>query len=355
VPGTIPIRNLYYLFLYAWDRFPEGRAIEAGATGGPDVLDLFARVLANGVRRLLRRGVDRGYLEAVEETAAPRGRILLADTLKRAATARGSAVCSHDELAADVPHNQILKATLRTLAAAEGLDPGLAHDLVTLHRRLVGVSDMPLTPALFRRVQLSRNSRHYDLLLHVCRLALDRMLPGEGSRRARFADVLEDEARMSAVFEAFVRNFYKSEQDTFEVRAERIDWDAGFGEPSHARHLPSMRTDAVLRSADRTIVIDAKFYRQTLVRHMGGEEKVRSAHLYQLLTYLRHIRPAPQSYGRAEGVLLYPRIDGRDLRLEYALAGHRVRIRTLALDRDWREVHDELLELVASPISGRPV
>src|SRR3712207_4639993 len=109
-----------------------------------------------------------------------------------------------------------------------------------------------------------------------------------------------------------------------------------------------MRTDAALRTSDRTIVIDAKFYRQPLVRHMGGEEKVCSAHLYQLLTYLRHIRPPP---GTVEGVLLYPRIDGRDLRLEYALADHRVRVHTLALDRDWRDVHHEVLELVASPIS----
>src|SRR5829696_5338174 len=64
VPRPIPIRNVYYMFLYAWDRFREGQALEVAATEGPEVLDLFAEVLIKGVRRLLRRGLDRGYQEA---------------------------------------------------------------------------------------------------------------------------------------------------------------------------------------------------------------------------------------------------------------------------------------------------
>jgi 5-methylcytosine-specific restriction enzyme subunit McrC len=347
VPTHIPIRNLYYLFLYAWDLFPEGRAIETGATAGPNSLDLFSRILANGVRRLLRRGLDRIYLEAVEETASPRGRFLMTETLTRGATVRGQAVCSYDELAPDAPHNQVLKATLRALATAEDLDRGLARELGALHRALAGVSDVSLSSTLFRRVQLSRNSRHYNLLMHVCRLVLDLMLPGESGQRTRFADVLEDEARMSAVFEAFVRNFYRSEQSVFAVGAEHVDWDAAYGVAWHARHLPSMRTDATLRSPGRTIVVDAKYYRRTLVRHMGGEEKVRSAHLYQLLAYLRHVRPMPPSSHAAEGMLLYPRTDGRDLRLEYVLAGHRVRVCTVDLDRPWPEIHGDLIGLLA--------
>nr|WP_281262126.1 hypothetical protein [Pseudoroseomonas aestuarii] len=115
---------------------------------------MFARVLRNGMRRLLRQGIDRGYRELVEETAAPRGRFLLADTIKRASLVRGRAVCSTDELSVDLPHNQILKATLRSLAAAEGLNRELAQELRRLHLQLAGVSDRPLSRALFRQVQL---------------------------------------------------------------------------------------------------------------------------------------------------------------------------------------------------------
>ncbi|MBO1081723.1 5-methylcytosine-specific restriction endonuclease system specificity protein McrC [Roseomonas haemaphysalidis] len=345
--SPIPIQNLYYLFLYAWDRFPEGQAIEVAATDSPDLVDLFAKVLSNGVRRLLRRGLDRHYLELEEETASPRGRFLLSETFKRSTLIRGRAVCAFDELSADIPHNQVLKATLRTLAAREGLDPKQAQALRTLHRQMAGVSDRPLTRALFQRVQLGRNNRHYDLLLRICSLILDSLLPGEGAGRTRFADILEDEAKMSTVFEAFVRNFYRSEQTAFQVGADHLTWDANSEDPNHARFLPAMRTDVTLRSPERTIVLDAKFYKTTLAQYRGGTDKVRSGHLYQLLTYLRHIHPRGQPAEQVEGILLYPRTSTQDLRLDYRIAGHRVRIHTLALDRPWQEIEQCLLNMVS--------
>src|SRR5690242_16948293 len=111
---AIPIRNLYYLLLYAWDKFPEGEQVEVGAEASPDLPDLLARVLLSGSRRLLRRGLDRGYLGAVEELAAPRGRFLLGDTTKRNSLLNGRVVCAYDELSVDVPHNRILKAAAWT-------------------------------------------------------------------------------------------------------------------------------------------------------------------------------------------------------------------------------------------------
>ena len=59
----IPVRNLYYLFLYAWDRFSEGRQIDVGSDTSPDLPNLLARVLVSGVRRQFRRGLDKGYVE----------------------------------------------------------------------------------------------------------------------------------------------------------------------------------------------------------------------------------------------------------------------------------------------------
>jgi 5-methylcytosine-specific restriction enzyme subunit McrC len=347
--SSIPIQNLYYLFLYARDRFPEGQAIEVAATHSPDLVDLFAKVLLSGTRRLLRRGLDRHYLEVEEETASPRGRFLLSETFKRSTLIRGRAVCAYDELSVDIPHNQVLKATVRTLAAREGIDRSLAQELRTVHRQMAGVSDRPLTRSLFQRVQLGRNNRHYDLLLRICGLILDSLLPGEGAGRTRFADILADEARMSTVFEAFVRNFYRSEQRAFRVGADHLAWDASCADPQHARFLPVMRTDVTLRAPGRTIVLDAKFYQTTLVRHWQGAEKVRSGHFYQLLTYLRHIAPQGSSPAPAEGIPLYPRTGPQDLRLDYTIAGHRVRIHTLALDRPWSEIHGDLLGLLAVP------
>ena len=54
----IPIKNLYYLFCYAWARFPQGGSVEVGVEESPDLPNLFGRLLVRGVNQLLRRGMD---------------------------------------------------------------------------------------------------------------------------------------------------------------------------------------------------------------------------------------------------------------------------------------------------------
>ncbi len=43
-PQLIPIENIYYLFCYAWNRFEEAQTIPLGASPGPDLPNLLARV-----------------------------------------------------------------------------------------------------------------------------------------------------------------------------------------------------------------------------------------------------------------------------------------------------------------------
>jgi 5-methylcytosine-specific restriction enzyme subunit McrC len=312
---TIPIQNLYYLFCYAWDRFPEGKALTVGTEESPEPLDLFAKVLINGIERLLRRGLDQGYCEHEEETSSIRGRIVLNETLRRNLLQHARAFCRFDELQRDVPHNQIIKATARRLSLSGHVHADHAHRLRVLCRQLDGISDVKLSRELFRRVQLSRNTAHYDLLLKICRLLKEDLLPRTSGEGARFADILKDEERMSAVYEAFVRNFYRREQSEFSAGSELISWDATAPEQEHAAYLPMMRTDVTLRSAAETIVIDTKYYRKTLSSHMGSE-KIWSSHLYQIFSYLKNLERAGGNDAKARGILLYPTV-GKALDARY--------------------------------------
>ena len=73
----IPIANIYYLLCYAWEALEEKDTLaDVGALDSTDLLGLFARVLTNGTRRLLRRGLDRGYLPREGEIAGVRGKLL---------------------------------------------------------------------------------------------------------------------------------------------------------------------------------------------------------------------------------------------------------------------------------------
>jgi len=339
----IPIKNLYYLFLYAWNCFPEGEIIETEAADSPDLHDLFAFVLIGNMRRLLRRGIDRDYLEHTEVDHYPRGKLLLSTSVKTGSLSRRKVTYTHDSLNEDISVNRILKAALRLLGTSDNVCIENAQHCRLLMAQMPKVKSVNLALDLFRSVRLTRNNKHYELPLKIALLLYQTLLPGEGSSRTKFADVLEDEARMSVVFETFLKNFYRCEQSDFAVGSELLRWNATSTNPEHLLHLPSMRTDITLRSAKRTIVTDAKFYRRPLVSHMQGREKIISSHLYQLLSYMRHTQS--DGHRKPEGILLYPKNDDH-LRLRFELEGLKVTIATVDLSQPWQFVHHELIQLL---------
>ncbi|MDP2225930.1 MAG: hypothetical protein Q8J78_00425 [Moraxellaceae bacterium] len=339
---TIPIRNLYYLFCYAWRKFPEGGSVDVGVDDSPDLPNLLARLLISGANRLMRRGLDRGYQSFSEEARSPRGRLLLDDIVKGQTLRRGAVVCAFDELTPDVLHNQIIKATARAMPRLGEIEPAQKHELGLLVQRMGGIADIRLGAELFRRVQLSRNTGQYRPLMQLCELAFHAHMPDEGGAGSRFADILKNEVVMSAIFEDFLRNFYAHEQSVFKVAREQMAWDALPLEPDSHGFLPIMETDITLRSKARTVVIDAKFYKEVLASRVGSE-KVRSGHLYQLFAYLEHAAlRAPHL--PCDGALIYPAVGGT-VALRYNIRGHEVVVRALDFTQPWQAIHDELLAL----------
>jgi 5-methylcytosine-specific restriction enzyme subunit McrC len=183
--------------------------------------------------------------------------------------------------------------------------------------------------------------------MKVAELVHEALLPEEGTGRFRFADLLRDERKMALVFEEFVRNFYRLEQRLYpHVRRERIRWDLST-EPLPAAAtslLPTMETDVSLRSSTRTVVIEAKYYRDALTSRYGGQT-LHSGNLYQLFAYLKNLEAHGGADARAEGVLLYPCVD-RPLDLRYRIQGHDLRICTLDLSVPWPEIHRGLISLL---------
>jgi 5-methylcytosine-specific restriction enzyme subunit McrC len=150
---------------------------------------------------------------------------------------------------------------------------------------------------------------------------------------------------MPALFEDFLRNFYRSELSGYSAKSEIMPWLAEAENEADIALLPVMKTDITLRSPTRTIVADAKYYREML---SGGryDPKVNPGHLYQLVTYLRHVH-AREPDRKISGLLLYPS-SGQALRLTYTLLGTPVIVTNINLSAEWRDIHNELLGLIAA-------
>jgi 5-methylcytosine-specific restriction enzyme subunit McrC len=273
-----------------------------------------------------------------------RGRIMMGETIGRALLPQARAGCQFDDLSHDILHNQILRSTISLLADADEVDRALQHELRNLDRALDGISTIRLSNEAFRRVQLYSNNAFYAFLMKVCALVREALIPEERSGRFRFRDVLRDEARMAAIFQDFVLNFFRLEQSTYQARSETILWDAdpAFGDAGEL--LPSMMTDISLRSANRTIIVDAKFYKDALQTYFD-RRSIRSTHLYQLFAYLKSLEPQGGPDAHSEGILLYPAVN-QMLDLRYRIQGHVIALRTLDLSQDWRKIHAQLLAMV---------
>lgn len=342
--SKIPIRNVYWLLCYAWDQLQEGELVDISNIDISELADLFALVLLSGSHHLLRRGLEQDYQLREESLAAIRGRINVTVTARKMLAHQGRAHCEFDELTVNTLANQIIKSTVRHLYRNPTLSDTIRQQMAGLYRKLGGIDDIPLTRFAFRKVQLHSNNRVYRFLLNVCEFVQASWMADEATGEYRFRDFLRDEAKMARLFERFVFNFYKNHRPDLAISREHISWDAKAVQEDALIHLPRMETDISVRSEHTTLIIDTKYYREAM-QQRGETEKIKSANLYQIFAYLKNMEAREGSDSRSEGMLLYPQVN-ESLRLEYQIAGHRVRICTLDLAQEWPEIRAELLDLL---------
>lgn len=341
----IPLATLYYLLCYAWRRLPEPavlRATEAAPFHRP--LDLLAQMLLHATRQLLRAGLPVGFVPQQAEGNELRGRVELAASIGRALLPQGRAVCSFDELSADLPLLRVVAGTLAALATHPDLLPALRHEVSRLRRRVPTTVQAQVPAAeVFAQLRRQRWAAGEAFLLHLCELVYQTALPAPAEEgRGRFTDFRRDEALMARLFEQAVRNFYRREQRQYRVFAETIAWQAEAAQPENLELLPTMLTDTTLESPARKIILDTKYYAAAL-RPRYDRQRLISPHLYQLYAYLQNLRPAS---GQAlEGILLYPAATAA-VDVRYTLGGHPVRIVTLDLHQPWSGIAADLLALV---------
>jgi 5-methylcytosine-specific restriction enzyme subunit McrC len=345
MPSTIPIENIYYLLAYAWDLFQEAEECPVDVSKCPDVHNLLAAVLVNGIHSLMRRGIDKGYCATVEVTPRIRGRIDVISSYRRLTQLSGAMQCEFDELSTDTLPNKIIKSTCRLLSIPSS--PLTKQNRVQVRLvldQLHGISEIRLSSRSFARVQLHRNNRHYQLLLSVCRLIVECFLPSENESGRRFRSLLDDDRLMNRIFEKFVRNFARRHCKDASVGVSHIKWFGKWDEELDSL-LPLMKTDVTLERTCRTTILDCKYYKETLVNSFD-KARIRSDHLYQLNAYLQN-SSCHEPNKSFDGILLYPSVGASSLHATFELLGKQVRIETISLDQPWKSIESDLLTILS--------
>jgi 5-methylcytosine-specific restriction enzyme subunit McrC len=346
----IPIQNIYFLLCYAWNHLQETKYAEVRSEGCDKIWDLLAKILIRGAQQLVKRGLHRNYVLERERRVRPKGKLLLAQDIRRPSFATPTKTCEFDELSPDVLPNQIIGAAFKILSRHPELSADNRRELRNAWAPFGGLTPLALRAQHFRRVHLNGNMRHYRFVLNVCELIYGQSVPTQEYGVARFRDFERDEAKMEDLFEQFVHNFYTKEQSAYRVSARHVKWDVTPAESTTRglNLLPTMKTDICMESASDKLIIDCKYYRDAF-QHYRDTEKFISGHLYQLFSYLRNQSATP-GWGSVRGMLLYPTV-GEAIDETVFIQGHQIRIASIDLGQKWHNIGRDLMTLLSRPIA----
>ncbi|RSK53268.1 5-methylcytosine restriction system specificity protein McrC [Bacillus canaveralius] len=337
--SKIPIKNLYYMLCYAWGHLSETDNKDVLNNDDKDLSNLLTRILVGKLGSLIKRGFYREYKNFKEESSTLRGKIQFKESISSFSFKRGKIHFECEEMNHNILHNQLIKSTLEQLARNESLDAELRKQVLKLLPYFIEVNCIKLTSELFNGIKLHRSNQHYRFVLDVCRFLVESTLLHEEGNSGNFTDFYRDPRAMAMLFESFVRSFYKYETPSYRVYRENIYWNA---EGDNLNYLPLMQTDISLENSEKKIIMDTKYYQQSLSFNHDSQKLI-SGNLYQLFAYLNNHQKA---VGKpTTGILLYPEVN-HILDLSYMIQGHPVKICTVDLGTDWRSIHERLIAVV---------
>lgn len=357
---TIPIQNIYYILCYAWGIGDLRGRVSVGVETCSSLADLLVHVLLNATENLLKRGMSQDYIIYADEVEGIRGKIDIAETIRRGLFRQAKTFCHYDELSSDVLVNQIISTTLMNAMRIEGLSKQNENRIARILRRLPRTRRIRITAQMFRNVRLHRNNRYYKLALDVCYLLHQSLLPAKGvAGNVIFRDIMNDERQMNRIFEKFLMNFYKQECSQFfpevsrsHIRFQLTPFGMTFAKSTDDAYamLPVMETDVTLYNPQtkRKIILDAKFYKDTLVSRYGEKGKIRRDHLSQILTYVMNQENKGLAHTKETmGILVYPTVNTElDVSYVYKNTRHVIRVCTINLNQDWVLIERRLKEII---------
>ena len=333
---SILIKNIYYMLTYAFQILRHDNYEEIATEHFENVYDMFAAILGKGVSKQLKQGLYKEYVLYEDNLSTLRGHLDFQSTIKNKIAKKQKLYCHFDDLSVDNLYNRILKTTMWFLIRNAEVKP---ERKALLKKNLLyfdEVSSIEKSEIKWSTIRFQKNNQNYRMLLNVCNLVLEGLLISTEKGEIKWASFI-DEQRMSRLYEKFILEYYRYHHPQFHPNADQIPWNLDDG---IADFLPIMQTDITLKNADRTLIIDAKYYSHTM-QLQYDTYTVHSNNLYQIFTYVKNLDK--DNTGNVSGLLLYAKTtDKMQPDHTYQMGGNIIGVKTLDLNCDFSEIKKQL-------------
>jgi len=338
---NIYIQNIYYMLAYAFSVLNEESYRKIEFEDFENAENLLAAILAKGIANQTKRGLGREYLSRTDALSSPRGKINISSSLKEQTLLKRRLVCEFDEFLENAYVNQILKTTALLLIRSDKVAGEQKKALKKVLLYFHAVDTLNPFDIQWSEIRYHSNNSTYKMLMNICYLAIESLLPTTQEGAKRLSQFRED--RMNLLFERFVREYYRQHYPACKVSASHIDWNTDDG---MIDLLPAMKSDITLERDDKILIIDTKWYGQTMQAHsLYNSRTIHSGNLYQIFTYVKN-KDIHRS-GNVSGVLLYAKTD-EEITPDnsYLMDGNKISVKTLDLNKDFEGIRRQLDKIV---------
>ena len=297
--------------------------------------DLFSEILAIGVAKQIKQGLVKDYIDVKETTSSIRGKIEITESINSQSFLKKQLTCTYDEFSVNCSLNQILKSTMNLL-----LKSVISRkNKKKLKKLLMYFSEVDLIDlkSINWKIRFDRNNQNYRMLIGICYLTVKGLLQTTRKGDVKLMKFLDDQ-RMNRLYEKFILNYYKKEHPQISASASQIKWQLDDDEDWL---LPRMQSDIMLEYDNKVLIIDAKYYKNTLQSYYDVNT-LHSGNLYQVFTYVKN-KQVENLDKEVSGMLLYARTDEEVLpNNEYMMSGNRIAVMTLDLNQDFNQIKNQL-------------
>lgn len=247
----------------------------------PELITVLAEALGDAAGKAFARGLLQGYRVEEEALHTVRGRIMVAEQIRRRFDMPLPVEVRYDEYTEDILPNRMIKAAARLLGRMR-LSEEARHGLRHINATLENVTPVRYPPHDVPKVEFDRLNGHYEEVVTLARLVLahqsfEPLRGGEVRARGFLVD-------MNKVFQQFVTRALREELGVSE-HALRSD-NRSVGELDKGRKVKLKPDLSLWEDGKCTFVGDAKYKRTDRddPDHVA-DPKIPNADLYQALAY----------------------------------------------------------------------
>ena len=298
--------------------------------------DMFAEILSQGVSSLLKRGLSKEYILKEEALHGIKSKLNVSESVKTLSMIKKKMVCEFDEFSENILLNQIIKTTSMLLIKSKEVSRKSKVKLRNSMLFFDNVDIIDVQEINFKNLHFHKNNKTYELLMNLCYLILEGLLIKENGEGLNLRKHIND-SQMYSLYENFVLNYYKRHFPELKPRGRELKWNASSDLETSLSLLPNMYTDITLHGKNKTLIIDTKYYTNS----MTDRNTLISNNIYQIYAYVSTLQQ--QSNKKVSGMLLYAKTD-TDTPLDDHLTMNTLDIsfKTLDLNMNFKDIKKQL-------------